>query len=78
MGTDTNPDHFILSLVAAFKLSDNVGQLKEITHPSRDEFADLISSEMHRQLKPFKDALEAKDREIKELKKKTWPAWAAG
>ena len=35
----------------------------------RTTYADLISSELHRQLKPFKDALEAKDREIKELKK---------
>ena len=61
--------HFILCLAAALKSPDIVGQLKEITHPSRDEFADLISSELHRQLKPFKDALEAKDREIKELKK---------
>ena len=69
MGTDMNPDHFILCLAAALKSPDIVGQLKEITHPSRDEFADLISSELHRQLKPFKDALEAKDNEIKELKK---------
>ena len=69
MGTDMNPDHFILCLAAALKSPDIVGQLKEITHPSRDEFADLISSELHRQLKPFKDALEAKDREIKERKK---------
>ena len=69
MGTDINPDHFILCLAAALKSPDIVGQLKEITHPSRDEFADLISSELHRQLKPFKDALEAKNREIKELKK---------
>ena len=69
MGTDMNPDHFILCLAAALKSPDIVGQLKEITHPSRDELADLISSELHRQLKPLKDALEAKDREIKELKK---------
>ena len=67
MGTDMNPDHFILCLAAALKSPNIVGQLKEITHPSRDEFADLISSELHRQLKPFNDALEAK--EIKELKK---------
>ena len=45
--------------------------LKQITQPSpasREEFADMISSELHRQLKLYKDDLAAKDKEIQELK----------
>ena len=76
MGTEMNSDHFILCLAAALKSPNIVGQLKEITHSSRDEFSDLISSELHVLLKPFKDALEAEDREFKELKKNyQWAKW---
>ena len=67
MGMEINPDHLILCLAAALKSPDIVGHLN--IHRRRDEFADLISSELVRQLKPFKDVLEAKDQEIKALKK---------
>ena len=69
MNEQMSPDHFILCLTAALKSSDIVSQLKQITLPNRDEFADLISSELHKQLKPIKDELQAKDQEIKLLKR---------
>ena len=61
-------EHFALCLTTALKLPDIQGLLKQITHPSREEFADMISSELHRQQKPYKDELLAKDNEIKTLK----------
>ena len=64
-----DPDHFILCLAAALKSPDIVGQLNQITQPNHDEFADLISAELHRQLQPYKEELRAKDQEIKMLKK---------
>ena len=69
MNEQMSPDHFILCLTAALKSSDIVSQLKQMTLPNRDEFADLISSELHKQLKPIKDELQAKDQEIKLLKR---------
>ena len=69
MNEQMDPDHFILCLAAALKSSDIVSQLKQITLPNRDEFADLISNELHKQLKPIKDELQAKDQEIKLLKR---------
>ena len=42
---EMDPDHFILCLAAALKSPDIVGQLKQITQPNHDEFADLISAE---------------------------------
>ena len=62
-------DHFSLCLAVALKSPDIVGQLKQITQPNHDEFADLISAELHRQLQPYKEELRAKDQEIKMLKK---------
>ena len=56
------------TFAAALKSPDIKELLIEITYPNRDEFADMISGELHKQLKPFKDALTAKDAEIKELK----------
>ena len=64
-----DPDHFILCLAAALKSPDIVGQLKQITQPNHDEFADLISTELYRQLQPYKEELRSKDQEIKMLKK---------
>ena len=64
-----DPDHFIFYLAAALKSSDIVSQLKQITLPNRDEFADLFSSELYKQLKPIKDELQANDQEIKLLKR---------
>ena len=63
-----SPEHFALCLTAALKLPDIQELLKQITQPTREEFADMISSELHRQLKPYKDDLAAKDKEIQELK----------
>ena len=34
----------------------------QIIQPSRREFADFVSSEIHKQLKPFEDELETKDK----------------
>ena len=64
-----DPDHFILCLAAALKSPDIVGQLKQITQTNHDEFADLISAELYRQLQPYKEELRSKDQEIKMLKK---------
>ena len=64
-----SPDHFILCLTTALNAPDIRDLLKDITKPSREEFADMISSELHRQLKPMRDALSAKDAEIADLKK---------
>ena len=64
-----DPAHFILCLASALKSPDIVGQLKQITQSNYDEFADLISAELHRQLQPYKEELRAKDQEIKMLKK---------
>ena len=66
--SEMSAKHFALCLTAALKLPDIQKLMKQITHPSREEFADMISSELHKQLKPYKDELLAKDREIKELK----------
>ena len=59
--------HFIC-LGAALKSPDIKGQLKQIIQPRRQEFADLISSEIHKQLKPLQDELETKNKEIWALK----------
>ena len=64
-----DPDNFILCLAAALKSPDIVGQLKQITQPNHDEFTDLISAELYRQLQPYKEELRSKDQEIKMLKK---------
>ena len=64
-----SPDHFILCLTTALNAPDIRDLLKDITKPSSEEFADMISSELHRQLKPMRDALSAKDAEIADLKK---------
>ena len=64
-----SPDHFILCLTAALKSPEIMSQLKLITHPTKEEFADLISGEVHKQLQPFKEKLDAQDSEIKSLKK---------
>ena len=64
-----SPDHFILCLTTALNAPDIRDLLKDITKPSREEFADMISSELHRQLKPMRDALSTKDAEIADLKK---------
>ena len=80
-----DPDHFILCLGAALKSPDIKGQLKQIIQPSRQEIADLISSEIHKQLKPLHNELETKNKEIWALKitimeqnaKSVRPAWAA-
>ena len=53
----------------SLKYPDIVYQLQQITQPRRQKFPDLISSEIHKQLKPLKDELETKDKEIKGLKK---------
>ena len=66
--TNMSPEHFALCLAAALKSPDIIKLLKEITHPNREEFPDMISGELHKQLRPFKDALTAKDAEIKDLK----------
>ena len=66
--SEMSPEHFALCLTTALKLPNIQGLLKQITHPSREEFADMISSELHRQLKPYKDEFLAKDNEIKTLK----------
>ena len=66
--SEISPEHFALCLATALKLPDIKELLKEITHPNREEFADMISGELHRQLKPLKDSITAKDDEIKELK----------
>ena len=63
-----SPDHFILCITAALNTPEIRDLLKD-TKPSREEFADMISSELHRQLKPMRDALSAKDAEIADLKK---------
>ena len=47
----------LLCLAAALKSTNIKGQLKQIIQPSWQEFADLISSEIHKQLKPLKDQL---------------------
>ena len=65
--SEISPEHFTLCLATALKLPSIKELLKEITHPNREEFADMISGELHRQLKPLKDAITAKDDEIKEL-----------
>ena len=62
------PDHFILCLAVALKSLDIVRQLKQIPQPSRQEFADLISSEINKQIKPFNDDLKTKDKEIRASK----------
>ena len=59
-------------MAAALKFPNINGQLKQIIQPSRQEFADLNSSEIHKQLKPLKDELETKDREIRALKEQSW------
>ena len=59
----------LLCLAAALKSPNIKGQLKQIIQPSWQEFADLISSEIHKQLKPLKDELETKDNEIRALKR---------
>ena len=64
-----DPGHFILCLAAALKSPDIVGQLKQITQPNHDEFTDLISAELYRQLQPYKEELRSKDQDIKMLKK---------
>ena len=64
-----DPDHFILCLAAALKSPNIMGKLKQIIQPSRQEFTNLISSEIHKQLKPLKDELETKDNEIRALKR---------
>ena len=69
--TNMSPEHFALYLAASLKSPDIIKLLKEITHPNREEFADMISGELHKQLRPFKDALTAKDAEIKDLKATT-------
>ena len=66
--SEISPEHFALCLATALKLPDIKELLKEITHPNREEFADMISGELHRQFKPLKDSITAKDDEIKELK----------
>ena len=53
----------------SLKYPDIVYQLQQITQPRRQKIPDLISSEIHKQLKPLKDELETKDKEIKALKK---------
>ena len=63
-----DPDHFILCLCAALKSPDIKGQLKQIIQTSRQECADLISSEIHKQLKPLQEELETKNKEIWALK----------
>ena len=64
-----SPDHFILCLTTALNAPDIRDLLKDITKPNREEFADMIYNELHRQLKPMRDALSAKDAEIADLKK---------
>ena len=64
-----DPDHFILCLAAALKSPNIKGQLKQIIQSSRQKFADLISSAIHKQLKPLKYELETKDNEIRTLKR---------
>ena len=66
--SEISPEHFALCFATALKLPDIKELLKEITHPNRERFADMISGELHRKLKPLKDAITAKDDEIKELK----------
>ena len=66
--TNMSPEHFAFCLAAALKSPDIIKLLKEITHPNREEFADMISGELHNQLRPFKDDIIAKDAEIKDLK----------
>ena len=44
-----DPDHFILCLAAALKSPDIKSHLKQIIQPSRQEYADLISCEIHKQ-----------------------------
>ena len=68
-GENVSLEHFILCLTSALNSPDIRDLLKQITQPSREEFGDLISSELHRQLKPTRDALSAKDAEIADLKK---------
>ena len=52
-----SPEHVALCLTAALKLPDIQELLKQITHPSHEEFADMISSDLHRRLKPYKDEI---------------------
>ena len=68
-GENMSPEHFILCLTTALNSPDIRDLLKQITQPSREEFGDLISSELHRQLQPMREALSAKDAEIADLKK---------
>ena len=59
----------ILCLASALKSPDIKGQPKQIIQPNRQEFADLISGEIHKQLKRLKDELETKDKDIRALKR---------
>ena len=52
--SEMSPEHFVMWLTAALKLSDIQHLFKQIAHPSREEYADMISSELHRQLKAYK------------------------
>ena len=59
----------IIIFYAWLQSPDIKGQLTQIFQPSRQESAHQISNEIHKQLKPLKDELETKDKELRGLKR---------
>ena len=61
-------EQFALFLIEACKSPDIQSMIKDIVAPKLDDFKDLISAEVHRQMLPLKQQLQQKDNEIISLK----------
>ena len=68
MSKDMSPDHFALCFTEALKCPDIQKLLKDITRPTHEEFREMLSTELHRQLQPLKAEIARKDQEILKLK----------
>ena len=62
-------DQFALFLIEACKSLDIKKMIKDIVAPKHDDFMDIVSAEVHRQMLPFRQQLQEKDQEILTLKK---------
>ena len=61
-------EQFALFLIEACKSPDIQSMIKDIVAPKLDDFKDLVSAEVHRQMLPLKQQLQQKDKEIISLK----------
>ena len=62
-------DQFALFLIEACKSPDIKKMIKDFVAPKHDDFMDIVSAEVHRQMLPLRQQLQEKDQEILTLKK---------